>query len=320
YQGRKDHQIKLHGQRIELGEIERCLLNIVSISTCVVMKWNDDYLVAYVQSSHVNEDEIRQNCQSHLPPHMIPSVFIILDKLPLNQNGKVDRKQLPSPDFSVSTLLSSDKSDTPLNQFEEHILTIWCQVLHCDDNQISRTTSFFTVGGHSLLFIKLYHHYQSVFNFDAHTLSIAPFLQQPTIFQHSQLLQTVIMNNIQTSQWHTLHINEGIASFAQERIFLDEQVRFSSDIAIYNEFSTLQVVQGSLSFNRLSQAFRCVLNKHKILCTSLLFNSDNSGVRQCITEIHKIFTVTINQTFENENELRDIIYQRTINPNFFDLS
>ncbi|CAF4274257.1 unnamed protein product, partial [Adineta steineri] len=53
YQGRKDHQIKLHGQRIELGEIEQCLLK-TSISACVVMKWNDDYLVAYVQSSHIN--------------------------------------------------------------------------------------------------------------------------------------------------------------------------------------------------------------------------------------------------------------------------
>ncbi|CAF4351085.1 unnamed protein product, partial [Adineta steineri] len=81
YQGRKDHQIKLHGQRIELGEIERCLLNITSISACIVIKWNDDYLVAYVQSSsHMKEEELRQHCQSHLPPHMIPSIFIILDK------------------------------------------------------------------------------------------------------------------------------------------------------------------------------------------------------------------------------------------------
>ena len=102
YQGRKDHQIKLHGQRIELGEIERCLLNITSISACVVMKWNDDYLVAYVQSSDINEQQLREHCQSHLPPHMIPSFFIILDKLPLNPNGKIDRKQLPSPDFSLS--------------------------------------------------------------------------------------------------------------------------------------------------------------------------------------------------------------------------
>ncbi|CAF1584283.1 unnamed protein product, partial [Adineta steineri] len=320
YQGRKDHQIKLHGQRIELGEIERCLLNITSISACIVMKWNDDYLVAYVQSSDMNEQELREHCQSHLPPHMIPSIFIILDKLPLNQNGKVDRKQLPPPDFSLSTLLSSDKCDTPLNQLEERIHTIWCQVLRCDENQISRTTSFFSVGGHSLLFIELYHHYQSVFDFDAHTLSIAPFLQQPTIFQHSRLLQTVIMNNIKAAQWCSLHINEGIASFAQERIFLDEQVRFSSDIAIYNELSTLQIVQGSLSSNRLLQAFRYVLNKHKILRTSLMFNNDNSSLKQCITDIHKTFTITVNQTFENENELRDIIHQTTISPNLFDLS
>ncbi|CAF4320686.1 unnamed protein product, partial [Adineta steineri] len=100
YQGRKDHQIKLHGQRIELGEIERCLLNITSISACVVMKWNDDYLVAYVQSSDINEQQLREHCQSHLPPHMVPSIFIILDKLPLNSNGKTDRKLLPSPHFS----------------------------------------------------------------------------------------------------------------------------------------------------------------------------------------------------------------------------
>ncbi|CAF4425812.1 unnamed protein product, partial [Adineta steineri] len=64
------------------------------------------------------------------------------------------------------------------------------------------------VGGHSLLFIELYHRYQSVFSFDIHTLSIAVFLQQPTIFQHSQLLQTVIINNIKATQWHTLNINE----------------------------------------------------------------------------------------------------------------
>ncbi|CAF1091546.1 unnamed protein product [Adineta steineri] len=209
YQGRKDHQIKLHGQRIELGEIERCLLNITSISACVVIKWNDDHLIAYVQSSHINEEQLRQHCQSHLPPHMIPSMFIILEKLPLNQNGKVDRKQLPLPDFSLSTLLSSDKSDIPLNQFEERILTIWYQVLHCNENYISGATSFFSVGGHSLRFIELYYRYQSLFNFDAHSLSIGLFLQQPTIRQHAQLLQTLPSNDTQTKQWQSLDINEG---------------------------------------------------------------------------------------------------------------
>ncbi|CAF4452476.1 unnamed protein product, partial [Adineta steineri] len=119
--------------------------------------------------------------------------------------------------------------------------------------------------------------------------------------------QAVSMNSIQTTQWDTLHINERIASFAQERIFLDQQVRFSSDIAIYNELSTLQVVQGSLSLNRLLQVFRYVLNKHKILRTSLIFNNNDGTLKQCITDIHKTFPITMNQTFENDNELQDII-------------
>ncbi|CAF1641002.1 unnamed protein product, partial [Adineta ricciae] len=118
YKGRKDHQIKLHGQRIELGEIERCLLQS-SVSACVVVKWNDDHLVAYVQSSNVDEKQLREHCQSHLPPHMIPSKFIVLEKLPLNSNGKIDRKQLPSPDFSnvsSTTLETTARLLVPRNE------------------------------------------------------------------------------------------------------------------------------------------------------------------------------------------------------------
>ena len=58
-------------------------------------------MIAYVQKSDdIDEKQLREHCQSHLPPHMIPSIFIILDKLPLNANGKIDRKLLPPPQFS----------------------------------------------------------------------------------------------------------------------------------------------------------------------------------------------------------------------------
>ncbi|CAF1082295.1 unnamed protein product [Adineta steineri] len=146
YQGRKDHQIKLHGQRIELGEIERCLLNISSISACIVMKWNDDYLVAYVQSSHMNEEQLRQHCQSHLPPHMIPSIFIILDKLPLNQNGKIDRKLLPPPEFSSSA--DNHDGNVPHTTLEEQLQDIFSQAFHIESPGIE--ISFGQLGGTSL--------------------------------------------------------------------------------------------------------------------------------------------------------------------------
>ncbi|CAF1482157.1 unnamed protein product [Adineta steineri] len=146
YQGRKDHQIKLHGQRIELGEIERCLLN-TSISACVVMKWNDDYLVAYVQSSsHMNEEQLRQHCQSHLPPHMIPSIFIILDKLPLNQNGKIDRKLLPPPEFSSSTDNRDD--NLPRNTLEKQLQVIFSEAFHIESPHVE--VPFGRLGGTSL--------------------------------------------------------------------------------------------------------------------------------------------------------------------------
>ena len=210
YLGRQDHQIKLHGQRIELEEIERCLLS-TSISACVVIKWGDDLLVAYVQSSQMNEEQLRQYCQSHLPSHMIPAIFMVLEKLPLNANGKIDRKRLPPPDLSSITSTSPKESDAPRSQLEEYVRDVWYQVLRHQGRpqHIPTTASFFSIGGHSLLFIELYHRYQSLLNSDSNELSIASFLQQPTIVQHAKLLQQASMKHQKSTPWLPLHINEG---------------------------------------------------------------------------------------------------------------
>ncbi len=146
YLGRKDHQIKLHGQRIELGEIERCLLN-TSISNCVVIKWGEDRLVAYVQSSDVNDEQLRKHCQSYLPPHMVPSIFMVLEKLPLNANGKVDRKRLPLPRYSI--VPETDETDTLLlTPLEKHLRLIFSEAFHNNSPQVN--VSFGRMGGTSL--------------------------------------------------------------------------------------------------------------------------------------------------------------------------
>ena len=215
YQGRKDHQIKLHGQRIELGEIERCLLN-TSISACVVMKWGDDHLIAYVQSSNIDEKQLREHCQSHLPPHMIPSIFIILEKLPLNANGKIDRKLLPPPNFSHS-LINTSRNDVellaPRNEIEVTIHHIWCDIFQ--QNQISIDANIFTIGGHSLLLMQLFHRYKIEFHLETNTLSIADLFQHPTIIGHAQLIhQTIdIKQNIDDYHWSSLHLIQGKNNF-----------------------------------------------------------------------------------------------------------
>ncbi|CAF4252816.1 unnamed protein product, partial [Adineta steineri] len=265
YQGRKDHQIKLHGQRIELGEIEQCLLNITSISTCVVMKWNDDYLVAYVQSSfHTNEEELRQHCQSHLPPHMIPSFFVILDQLPLNSNGKIDRKLLPPPQFSSTHLTNGIDLLLPTNDIEVSIHHIWCETFKL--NQISTNTNIFTIGGHSLLIMQLFHRYRIEFHSRTNTLSITDLFQHPTIIHHAQLIQ------------------QSRASFAQERIYLDEQIRFSStnnntNIYVIPLIYRISSMNDHISISRLQHAFQSIIRKHQILRTALYLDTNGTIIQ-----------------------------------------
>ncbi|CAF4165784.1 unnamed protein product, partial [Adineta steineri] len=274
YQGRKDHQIKLHGQRIELGEIERCLLR-TTISACVVMKWNDDYLVAYVQSSsHMNEQELRQYCQSHLPPHMIPSIFMILDKLPLNSNGKIDRKLLPSPHFSSANFINTIELLLPTNDVEISIHHIWCEIFK--QNQISTDTNIFTIGGHSLIIMQLFHRYKIEFHLETNTLSISNLFQHPTINHHAQLIQQSInaIHTLDDFPWSSLHLIQVRASFAQERIYLDEQIRFSSNNTTMNNMYVVPVLyrissmHDHVSITRLHHAFQNVIKKHNILRTA----------------------------------------------------
>ena len=112
----------------------------------------------------------------------------------------------------------------------------------------------------------------------------------------------------------------GIASYAQERIFLDELIRLSRGTAFYNVLTPLKVIHGSLSIDRLTQALRYVLAKHKILRTSLLFNTIDGTLTQSITNKHETFEIIADRVYENDEELQSAVHQLTTNPNLFDLS
>ncbi|CAF4145005.1 unnamed protein product, partial [Adineta steineri] len=331
YRGRKDHQIKLHGQRIELGEIERCLLNIRSISACVVVKWGDNHLVAYVQSSNINEMQLREHCQSHLPPHMIPSIFIILEKLLLNQNGKIDRKLLPTPYFSSKHFTNSIELLLPTNDIEVSVHRIWCEIFK--QNQISTDTSIFTIGGHSLLIMQLFHRYKIEFRLETNTLSISNLFQHPTIIHHAQLIQQSI-NTIFTSHdnpWSSLHLTQARASFAQERIYLDEQIRFASNKTTMNNmyvipsFYRISSMNDDISIARLHHAFQSTIIKHNILRTALYLDTNGNIVQRhldanAIINNKKSSRFSMIDLSEEEYEQSEIVKKILNQADLFDLS
>lgn len=188
--GRKDFQVKLRGQRVELAEIEQTINEAsADVTKCVVMKKENEttgyeYLIAYIQSKDSNIEPILQKaCEDRLPSYMIPSAFVILPKLPLSVNGKIDRSRLPSLD-SISSSSMISRESQPKTELEKCLSSIWCDILKMKTIP-STNVSFFKIGGNSLLLMQLHHIYQKQF---ARSLNIIDLLRRSTIVDHIGLL------------------------------------------------------------------------------------------------------------------------------------
>ena len=153
--GRMDHQVKLRGFRIELGEIENVLSGNGTVQNAVATLHNNEHLVAYVAVGDTDKlaenfnAELLEYAKGLLPEYMVPSFIVPLDKLPLNANGKVDRKALPDPDVSKM----QQEYVAPSTETETVLAGIWEKLLGVE--RVGLNDNFFHLGGHSLLAIQL---------------------------------------------------------------------------------------------------------------------------------------------------------------------
>ena len=152
YLGRLDNQVKIRGFRIELGEVEACLREAPSVRDAVVIARDiagGKQLVGYVvaPSQAGLAEQLRARLQERLPDYMVPAHLMLLDRLPLNPNGKVDRLSLPEPEFQGSQYVA------PRNALEKHLAEVWQQVLEVP--QVGVTDNFFELGGDSLRTLKV---------------------------------------------------------------------------------------------------------------------------------------------------------------------
>ncbi|MER5498184.1 amino acid adenylation domain-containing protein [Streptomyces sp. NPDC002561] len=152
--GRIDQQVKVRGIRIELGEIESALMEHEDMASCVVLAWEngpgDKRLAAYCvpRDGHdIDMSTLRAWCARTLPEYMVPSAFVLLDRLPLTANKKVDRKALPAPEVERPELAQGYTA--PRTPVEEQVARVWADVLGVD--RVGVHDNFFQLGGHSLL-------------------------------------------------------------------------------------------------------------------------------------------------------------------------
>jgi len=153
YLGRIDHQVKIRGFRIELGEIEAQLLAQPAVREAVVVAKDGPAgarLVAYL-AAHADQiidtAVLKERLAQVLPDYMVPRAFTVLGSLPLNANGKVDRKALPEPAFA-----SELAYEAPQGHVAQTVAAVWSEVLQVA--QVGQHDNFFDLGGHSLLLIR----------------------------------------------------------------------------------------------------------------------------------------------------------------------
>ncbi|MFF8770891.1 amino acid adenylation domain-containing protein [Kitasatospora sp. NPDC015120] len=179
YFGRADQQVKIRGFRIEPGEIEAVLAAHPAVADAAVIVREDvpgdkrltGYAVLAPGAEQVTAEELRTRAAADLPVHMVPSAVVLLERLPLTANGKLDRRALPAPDAP-----GAGAGRPPRNPREQQLCELFAEVLGVP--AVGVEDDFFALGGHSLLVVRLAGRIRAVLGLE---VGIGTLFQAPTV-------------------------------------------------------------------------------------------------------------------------------------------
>jgi amino acid adenylation domain-containing protein len=267
YLGRIDQQVKVRGFRIELGEIESVLSQHPAVREAVVLAREDcpgvktlvGYVVAYEGQSH-SVGELRQFIKGKLPDYMMPSTFVFLGALPLNPNGKLDRRALPAPDQSRPE--ARPNYVAPRTLTEQTLAEIWSKVLGVEPVGIH--DDFFELGGHSLLATRVTSRLRSQLGCE---FPLRILFEKPTVAELAEFVEaTIHAPRLRTLRIEPASRAEQLAlSLAQQQLWLIDQLD-PGNVA-YN-VSFLMRLAGPLDAVALHESLREIVRRHESLRTT----------------------------------------------------
>ncbi|MGE8186570.1 amino acid adenylation domain-containing protein [Pseudomonas sp. NPDC086278] len=270
YVGRIDHQVKIRGFRIEMGEIEACLQAREEVREAAVIAQDGTHLVAYVVASDAVCSEIeyleglKTVLRQSLPEYMVPNQLILLPKLPLNNNGKLDRRALPRAAASAA------RRDfvAPAAGLETQLALIWQDVLQVE--RVGRDDNFFELGGHSLLVLQVISRVRQQLQLE---LSVNSLFSAASLGQFSARAALANVSGQPLLQ-RAAADQPPLLSYAQQRQWILWQLDPQSPA--YNIPAALRL-KGSLNLDALRQACAQLQARHQTLRTT--FEQDGQQAR-----------------------------------------
>jgi tyrocidine synthetase-3 len=260
--GRIDHQVKVRGFRIELGEIESRLLMHEHVKEAVVPARKDDkgilYLCAYIMAeSQLDIAGLKEFLSQSLPGYMVPAYFMVLDEMPLNRNGKIDRKALPQPTRTGRT----GQYVAPANETEQQLVSMWSDVLGLEPGAVGTADNFFELGGHSLKATVLASKIHKAFNV---IIPLAEVFRTPDIRGLAIYIagavkdRFVAIQPVEEKEYYLL-------SSAQKRMYILQQMETASTVYNMPEVFPLPELPEK---EKLDDTFIKLIERHESLRTS----------------------------------------------------
>ncbi|WP_328341090.1 non-ribosomal peptide synthetase [Micromonospora sp. NBC_00421] len=261
--GRVDDQVKIRGVRVELGELNAVLATHPKVAQAATVlrqdRPGDKRLVAYVVATPdapaPSVADLRRHVGAAVPEAVVPAAFVLLDALPINANGKLDRRALPVPDYGVATV----ESRRPVNPAEEILCGLFAEVLEVD--AVGVDDNFFELGGHSLLVTRLISRVRATL---AREFPVRLVFEASTPAELARRLDgTTGARPPLTAGPRPLHVP---MSYAQQRLWFLNQLEGPS--ATYNLPVTWRL-SGPLDVTVLTAALTDVVTRHETLRTVL---------------------------------------------------
>ncbi|XLS29452.1 amino acid adenylation domain-containing protein [Flavobacteriaceae bacterium M23B6Z8] len=275
FMGRKDDQVKIRGYRIEPGEIETVLTSHPEVKQCCVLAPLDHHgnrrLVGYYVSSseRVSKGVLEEWLEEQLPDYMVPRLWVALDRMPLTQNGKIDKRSLPEASFASLT----SEYIAPRTGTEAALAELWKELLGLP--KVGVYDHFFDMGGHSLLATRLASMIRKQLSVE---IAIKEIFTYPTI--------AALATRIDAASGKTAlpeikaHERSGRQplSFSQERLWFIDQLEGST---AYHMPVVLQL-EGEVSVATLEQSLATIIDRHEILRT-VYGEQDGIGYQKVIS-------------------------------------
>ncbi len=262
--GRVDFQVKVRGYRVEPGEIEATLRAHAAVREAVVLlrgdAGHDPRLVAYVvpeEGARVATPELRELLGARLPEYMVPGAYVVLERFPLNPNGKLDRRALPAPRWE-----GEEAYEAPSTATQELLCGIWAEVLGSE--RVGTRDHFFELGGHSLLATQVVSRVRRVFGVE---VPLRALFEAPTVAGLAERVETLRHAGAPDAAPPLERASRGQPlplSFAQQRLWTVDRLEPGS--AAYNMPYALRL-RGVLDAAVLRRSFDALVRRHEALRT-----------------------------------------------------